>query len=175
MPGELPDGIVVVLEQVADLGPLVQQPTDPYPRDQANAGLDPARPVHSAEKRVRTPPGAKLVRGGLGVALVTRQPPGRRQHRDVVMTRHLPHLLDVARLRLVPMIDAKRQPPIRRPSASHRVVEPIRVGTVDPRDTKNGPCSGQHTVGSTDQRRRGLGSDLLAGRCRQRRDKGPVG
>ena len=70
--------------------------------------------------------------GGLGVALVLRQPPGGRQHGEVVVPGHLPDLLDVARLRLVAMVDAEGEPSVRRPAPGQRVMEPVRVGAVGP-------------------------------------------
>ncbi len=110
MPGNLPDGVVIVLEQVAHLRPFVEQPANPGPRDQADRRLDTACPVHAAQERVGTPPGAQLRRGRLGVSLVLRQPPGGGQDGEVMMPRHLPDLLDVAGFRLVPVVDAECQP-----------------------------------------------------------------
>jgi len=70
VPGNLPDSILTVLEEVADLGPLIEESADPCPGDQSDAGLDTAGPVHAGQERVRTPPGAQLIRGRLGVTLV---------------------------------------------------------------------------------------------------------
>ena len=107
MPGNLPNGIIIVLEKVTHLGPLIEQSAGPRPGDQADSCLDTACPVHTGQERVGTPPGAQLPRGRLGVALVLRQPPCGRQDGDVMMPGHLPDLLDVARLGLVPMMDAE--------------------------------------------------------------------
>jgi hypothetical protein len=131
VPADLLDGINIVLEQVTHLGPLVEQSTGPCPRDQANAGLDTARPVHSGEKGVRTPPGPQLIGCGLGVALVLGKPPGRGQHCDVMMPGHFPDLLDVAGFRLIPVMDAEGQLTIGGATSRHRIMEPVRVRAVD--------------------------------------------
>ena len=137
MPGNLPEGIVIVLEEVAHLGPLVEQPADPGPGDQANPGFDTACPVDARQERVRTPPGAQLRRGRLCITLVLRQPPGGRQNGDLMVPRHLPNLLDVAGLRLVPMVDAERQLSVGRSAPCHRIVKPVRVGAVGTRCTEH--------------------------------------
>ena len=142
VPGNLSEGIVIVLEQVADLGPVIEQPADPGPGDQADSSLNTARPMHSGEEWVCTPPRAKLIPSGLGVALVLREPPGGRQHSEVMVPGELPNLLDIARLGLVAMVNAKCQPVVRRASPGHRIVKPIWVGAVGTTGAQHRPCSG---------------------------------
>ena len=59
--------------------------------------------------------------------LVAGQPPGGREHGQVVVPRELPDRLDVAGLVLVAVVDPEREPVLRRPPPGHRVEEPVRV------------------------------------------------
>ena len=123
MPADLPDGVVVVLEQVAR--PSASRRAAGGSRPRRSAGCRP-RSRSSSARRSGTgcaPPGPQLVGGGLGVALLAGQPPGRGQHGEVVVPGHLPDLLDVAGLRLVAVVDAGRRaagPGARRPVTGSR-------------------------------------------------------
>ena len=152
VPADLADRVVVVLEQVADLRPVVEQPSDPGPADQPDTDLDPAGPVHSGEERIRPPPGPQLSVDRLGITLVPRQPPGAREHRQVVMAGQLPDLLDVAGLGLVAVVDPERQLLVRCTPPGDRVGEPVRVGAVGAGDAQHLPGARQHPVGRADHR-----------------------
>ena len=79
---DLVHGHRVVLEQRRRAGPAVEQPADPDPRQQPDAQLDPADPVHAAHRRIGRPPrlaGASAT--AVRVPLVTGQPRRRRPAR----------------------------------------------------------------------------------------------
>ena len=77
MPADLLHRERVMLEQVGDAGPLVQEPPDPGKADQADADLDAARPVNAREEGVLPPPGTQLVGHPVRVRLVVGEKPGR--------------------------------------------------------------------------------------------------
>ena len=115
VPPDLAERVGVGLEQVADLGPAVQETSHPRPGDEADAELDATGPVHPGEERVRGPPGAQLAVDDLGVPLVVGQPVRRGEHGEVVVAGELPHCLDVARHGLVAVVDAEREGVVRGP------------------------------------------------------------
>jgi hypothetical protein len=146
VPPKLAAAVLVVLEQVLHLGPLVEKPPDPHPGDQAYAELDPAGPVDAGEQRVLRPPRAELAVDRLGVLLVAGEPVRRRELGQVVVSRELPDLLDVAGHRLVPLVDREREHVAGRPPAGHRIEEPVGFGKVWPDDAEQGPVAGEDPV-----------------------------
>jgi hypothetical protein len=79
-----------------------------------------------------------------------------------VVSRHLPYLFDVAGLGLVPVMDAKRQPLVRRAPPGHRIQEPVGVRAVGTTHTQHSPGPGQDVVCSLDNPRREVRGDLGA-------------
>jgi hypothetical protein len=138
----------VAFEQRPGPGPAVQQPADPHPRQQPHPELDAAGPVDAGQERVGRPPGTQLGGGGLGVALVAAEPVGGRQHRQVLVTRRLPDILDVADHGRVAVVDVEAVGPVGGAPAGARVEEPVRGrGHVVALVGEHRPAPGQQPLG----------------------------
>ena len=148
MPSDLRDRAVVVLEQVADAWPVIKQPADPGHADQANADLDPARPVDTGQERVAPPPRAQLLGHPARVNVIAAEEPGRGEQREVVQPGDFPYLLDIAGLLLRAMVDPERVPISRRPQAGHGVEEPVRGHHVVAVQAEHVPVAVDEPVGA---------------------------
>ena len=173
VPTDLGQGLRVLLEQLVDARPVVEQAADPHPARQSHAELDPAGPVDAGEERVAGPPGAQLGGDRLGVAVLAGEPPGGREHRKVVVAGQFPHGLDVPRQGLVTVVDAERQRAVRRSPAGDRVAEPVRVHDVGSWCTQDLPVAGQQPVRSGDHPAPGLRRHLRPDLRRNRTAEAP--
>ena len=82
----------------------------------------------------------------LGVTLVARQGVGGSQNREVVHAGELPHLLDVARDVLGPVVDPEAVVTLRRPPTGHGVEEPVRILHVLAHDAQDLEAAGEDLV-----------------------------
>src|SRR5262245_37231167 len=146
MPADLLHRQLVMLEQVRDGRPLVQEPPDPGQADEADPDLDAAGPVNPRQEGVLPPPGAKLVGYPLRIRLVVCEEPGGSQQREVLQPGDLPDLLDVAGLLLRAVVDAEGVAVRRRPAAGHRVEEPVGRHEVGPGYAEDLPLTPQQLV-----------------------------
>ena len=164
---DLAQRVRVLLEERWRTRPAVEQPADPGPRHEADAQLDAARPVHARQERVGLPPRAQVRGGALGVALVAGEPVGGRQHRQVVVARRLPHVLDVAHHRLVAVRDAERVRLLRGAHARGDVDEPVGIHVVGALQAEQLPVALHHPVGGVEQRLAGRRGHLVGQAGRQ--------
>ena len=115
------------------------------------------------------PPRAELGRNDDRRTGRRREPPRGGEHREVVVAGELPHRLDVARDRLVAVVDAGTPAAVWGAPAGDRVEEPVRVHDVGSRGAEHLPVTGEQPVGGGDEPARGLRRDLRPdARCGRR-------
>ena len=174
VPAELGEGLRVVLEEVADARPVVEQPAHPHPAREPDTELDPARPVNAGQEGVARPPRAELGRNEVRVPGVAREPPRGREHGEVVVAGELPDRLDVARDLLVPVVDPERQGDVRGAPAGDGVEEPVGVQDVGPRCAEHVPVTGEQPVGGGNEPSRSLTGNQCTRVSRNRAHEHPA-
>lgn len=145
----------VVLEQTGGALPSVEQPADPHPRQESDAQLDPADPMHAAQRRVGRPPRPQVAGHALGVPLVPGHRIGGGEYGEVLVPGRLPDLLDVPHRVLVAVRHVEGVAP-RGPAPGLRVVPPVRVDEVVADHAEVLDVPGHQPVGLGDQALRGV-------------------
>ncbi len=167
----LKDGIM--LEQIRGARPGLQKAAAPHPGYQSYAKLDSADPMRTRKKGIGLPPVAQIARHPVGVSCVARERVGSRQNRQMVMTRRLPDIFEIADARRIAMRIPKSENRLGCANPGGGIEKPVRLGKVGAIYRKDRPSAVQYRIGRGDERGltlRAYGEWLSQRHGRARRD-----
>ncbi len=95
MPVNLLQRESIMLKQIGNARPIIEQAPDPGQTDQADADLNAARPVNARQKGILPPPGTEVLGDPIRIFLFPSEEPGGGQEREIasISTRFSTELL----------------------------------------------------------------------------------